>query len=219
MKRLLKLLFIFIITISLCGCQSNAKRFKEEYESRNGLKTSSGKEYRTIEIDEHNPFVYTTLEELNKKIENNETFIVYFGAWWCPWCRSTLPTFIKKAKEYNINKVYYVNVRETTNEEDDIRDIYKRDPKGRIELYHEGTEAYHKFLEIAGNVLKDYNSHDIVVENTKRVGAPNFIMFKDGKAVKMTTGKSDLQSDGYMELTEDIIKDFERNYDEFLSDY
>ena len=199
--------------------KSDGIKFKMEYENYNGKTTASGKEYRTITIDYNNPYVYTTLEDINKKIENKETFIVYFGAWWCPWCRSMLPTSITKAKEHNIDKIYYVNVRNSTNVDDDIRDFYDADPKGKPVLSHEGTEAYHKFLEYANDVLNTYEYHGTVFDNLKRVGAPNFIMFKKGIAVKMTEGVSPLQTDGYMELTDEIKQDMNKIFDEFYNEY
>ena len=215
-----KLLLLIIPILLLTGCNNkDALKFKEDYESLNGQSTVSGKEYRTITIDEDNPFVYVTLEDVNKLIKHKETFIVYFGANWCPWCRSLLPTAIEEAKANGIKKIYYVNVREGTDEENDIRDIYSLDENNEVYLSHEGTEAYHEFLDTAKGVLRDYNSHGVKVENTKRVGAPNFILFKDGKAVTLTTGISENETDPYMELTNEIKEDMKNIFDEFYKQY
>ena len=220
MKKYLKLLLVLVISISLLGCSnSDAKRFKEEYESRNGEKNASGKEYRSITIDKNNPFKYTTLDDINKKIENKETFIVYFGAWWCPWCRSVLPTAIEKAKEYKIDKIYYINVRDSLSVDDDIRDFYDLDDNENIVLTHEGTKDYHKFLKLADNILNGYTYHGTNIEGIKRVGAPNFIMFKDGVGTKITTGISENETDSYMELTDEIINDMKNIFDEFYKEY
>ena len=215
-----KLLLLIIPILLLTGCKNkDALRFKEDYESLNGQVTSSGKEYRTITIDEDNPFVYVTLEDVNKLIKHKESFIVYFGANWCPWCRSLLPTAIEEAKANGIKKIYYVNVREGTDEDNDIRDIYSLDENDEVYLSHEGTDAYHEFLDAAKGVLRDYNSHGVKVENTKRVGAPNFILFKDGKAVTLTTGISENETDPYMELTDEIIEDMKKIFDDFYKEY
>lgn len=217
---------IVVLSIIFTG-SSDAKQFKKEYEELNGKTTSSGKTYRTIEIDSNNPFVYISLEDLNKKIEDKEDLIVYFGAWWCPWCRSVLPYAISEAKNNNIKKIYYVNVRPSLNEEDDIRDIYAKkettDKKGKVteELYlsHEGTESYHKFLQLADSVLKTYNNHGLINENAKRVGAPNFIMFKNGEAKKLITGVSSKQTDAYMDLTDEIIEDTKNIFSDFYKEF
>lgn len=215
-----KILLLIIPLLFLTGCNNkDGIRFKEDYESLNGQTSASGKEYRTITLPEDNPFVYATLEDINILIEHKETFIVYFGANWCPWCRSLLNTAIDEAKANGIKKIYYVNVREGTDEKNDIRDIYSLDENNEVYLSHEGTEAYHKFLEYANNVLKDYKSHGVEVENTKRVGAPNFILFKDGKAISLTTGISENETDPYMELTDEIKKDMKNIFDEFYKQY
>ncbi len=221
MKKFTKI-FIFIIFIGLLtGCTSkDALKFKEEYESLNGETNKNNKEYRVITIDKNNPFIYMNLKDINKKVEKKETFLVYFGANWCPWCRSLLPTAIEEAHKKGIKKIYYVNVRPSTDEKDDIRDIYDVDDNNKIFLSHEGTEDYHKFLEIAAPVLKDYSSHGVEVKDKKRVGAPNFIIFKKGKPILMDEGTSDKLTDPYMELTDDIINDmvkiFDNLYDEYL---
>lgn len=225
---LIVLLIAFLIFI-VCKDKSirheNALKFKEEYEKVNGQKMMDDYKYRSITIDEKNPFMYSSLENINKKINNEETFIVYFGAWWCPWCRSILPTTIKEAKKYNIDRIYYVNVRESlTDEEQDIRDIYSLDKKKKIYLSHEGTRAYHQFLEFADDVLADYDSHGVSVKGTeyegiKRVGAPNFIIVKKGKVTYMTEGTPKSLTDPFMKLSDKIIKDIEKEIDKLFEEY
>ena len=227
MKKIIAICLSLLILFSLTGCEEvnkDAKKFKEDYEKINGEKNKSGKEYRTITVDEDNPFTYTTVDELNKKIENKESFIVYFGANWCPWCRAMLPTSIKKAKEYNIKTIYYIDVRPDNIIDNDIRDIYSLDDNKEIYLSHEGTEAYHKFTESLKDILKDYKSGDVDVagtkfEGAKRIGAPTFLLVKDGKGVARENGTSSLLTDPYMELTDEMIKDMEKLFDNFYSQY
>ena len=82
MKKIMSILLVITILVSLTGCVlspdvKDGERFKEEYEKENGKKSKSGKENRTVLIDEDNPFVYTTAEEISKKMDNNETLIKY----------------------------------------------------------------------------------------------------------------------------------------------
>lgn len=222
MISLIALFIILVITLILTRTvlvkRRNAINFKEEYEEVNGKEMMENRKYRSITIDKNNPFVYSSLEKINKKIEKKDTFIVYFGAWWCPWCRSVLPSAIKEAKEYNIKTIYYVNVRDDLNDESkDIRDIYSLDKKNKIYLSHEGTKAYHDFLKYADKVLVDYDSHGVSVKGTKfegakRVGAPNFIIVKNGKATYMTEGIPSSLSDPFMKLDKQITKDIEKEF-------
>lgn len=212
------LLITLILTRTVLVKRRNAINFKEEYEEVNGKEMMENRKYRSITIDKNNPFVYSSLEKINKKIENKDTFIVYFGAWWCPWCRSVLPSAIKEAKEYNIKTIYYVNVREELNDETkDIRDIYSLDKKNKIYLSHEGTKAYHDFLKYADKVLVEYDSHGVSVKGTKfegakRVGAPNFIIVKNGKVTYMTEGIPSSLSDPFMKLDKQVTKDIEKEF-------
>ena len=72
------IIFLLLISFffSLTACQkdnlTDAQKFKEEYESLNGQKTSNGKEYRNILIDEKNPMIYKTEDDIVKAIQNKE---------------------------------------------------------------------------------------------------------------------------------------------------
>ena len=224
MKKRFFVLFIVLITFFITGCNKDALKFKEDYESLNGKTNANNKEYRVITISEDNPFVYSDLETLNKKIEKNGTFIVYFGANWCPWCRSVLPYAIEEAKKYDISTIYYIDVRPGNDISKDIRDIYDVNENGEVYLSHEGLDSYHKFLVYADPVLNEYSSHGVTLNNTKyqgqkRVGAPNFIIFKNGVAERLETGVSAKETDSYMELNDEIINDTRKKFDIFFESF
>ena len=78
-----RLLFVGLIIVSLfifsaCGKETDAEKFKNEYESLNGTVSKSGKEVRSITIDEKNPMIYKSAEEIVEMIEKKETFVVYW---------------------------------------------------------------------------------------------------------------------------------------------
>ena len=216
---------LLVVCILLFGCSEKQKdnqdslRFKEEYESLN-----TDREYRAIEIDPDNPFVYATAEDIVRKMENGESFIVYFGANWCPWCRSVIPVFIDTCKSLDIKTVYYVDVRPGNDLTKDIRDEYGKDAEGNIIQVQKGTEGYHRFIELAGNVLDDYQRYDVPTldgtpyRGAKRVGAPNFIKVENGKAVSMVLGIPESMDDAYMKLTDEIVNDIRKIFEGFLSE-
>ena len=111
MKKILLSLLIVLSVFTLTSCgekevkNSDAIKFKEEYEKLNGEKNRNGVTYRKVEIDEDNPFVFATAEEIQEKIDNKETFAVYFGFNSCPWCRSVITTLIEVADDLNIDKI------------------------------------------------------------------------------------------------------------------
>ena len=225
-----KLIILLMMMIMICGCseqpanRDDAIRFKNEYEALNGQSTASGNMYREIEINEDNPFVYSSAEEIAVMMQKGESFIVYFGANWCPWCRSILPSFIEVCHEKKMDTVYYVDVRPDNDPEKEIRDVYSVDESGRIYLSHEGSEGYHRFIKLAANVLAEYSREDVkTLDGTefagaKRVGAPNFVIVKDGKAVKMELLIPESLSDPYMKLNDNVIRDIKRETEVFLSE-
>lgn len=211
MKKVLSIILILTMIISITGCTisddiKDSDKFKEEYESQNGKKSKSGKEYRKVSIPEDNPFVYATAEEISKKIDNKETFIVYFGFSTCPWCRSVIEELIKCANDSDVDKIYYVDIK-------DIRDTREINKDGEIETTKEGTKGYMELLDKLDEVLDEYtvtvtdSEEDEISLEEKRIYAPNLVAVVNGKATKLEDGISNKLTDPYMELTDEIKKD------------
>ncbi len=185
--------------------ESDAIKFKNEYEVLNGTtREKDGKTIRSITIADDNPFIYATEEEIVSKIEKGETFVVYFGFSDCPWCRSIVPTLIEVARDLEIKEIYYVDVKE-------IRDVIEVDETGELKTTTKGSDGYYQLIEIFSDVLDDYTVKDsngeTVSTKEKRIYAPNIVSVVDGVAQKIDSGISEKQTDGYMELTEEMKED------------
>lgn len=184
---------------------TDATKFKEEYEKLNGT-TSYGFEVRNLTIDEENPFIYATEDEIVERINNKETFVVYFGFSSCPWCRSVITPLIEAAKENKVEKIYYVDVL-------NIRDKYELDENNKAVRTVEGTEGYYKLLESLDSVLDDYapltyknkkGKEKKVKINEKRIYAPNVVAIKNGVPMALETGMIKSLNDPYMDITESM---------------
>ena len=141
-KRSIFVIVAIVMLMIITGCSyekeekiSDAFKFKQEYEDING-DVIEGTDYvtRTIDISEDNPMIYAEANDIISMMDNNETFVVYFGFNTCPWCRSVLPTLLEVAEDLEIDKIYYVDVKE-------IRDRYKVNEDGEVELVKEGSEG------------------------------------------------------------------------------
>ena len=206
MKRKVLVCIVSIISIfTLFGCSNNsdALRFKKEYENLNNTKINN-KEVRNVNISKNNPFIYASEEDIIKKMENKESFVVYFGFSKCPWCRSVIETLIEVANKEGLDEIYYVDVL-------DIRDTKVVDENNNVTTQKEGSEGYYKLLEYFDEVLSDYNltnsKNERVDAKEKRIYAPNVVSVVNGKAKDLTTGISEKQTDAYMTLTDEMKKE------------
>ena len=220
------LVVVTLFTVTACGKKEAKKnedaiKFKEEYESFNGKKNDYF-DYRELSISEDNPFIISTDEEIVKMIENKETFIVYFGDPQCPWCRSVVEQAIKSAKENGIDKIYYVRFWDGFHEEK-IRDVYELDANNKPVLKQEGSKAYPKLLEYLDSVLSDYTLTDKegnkISTGEKRIFLPNFVAVVKGEAKELIEGISEKQTQFNGELTEEILADEEKAFNDFFKKY
>ena len=223
MKKKVFLILILFIGLFVTGCSTNNKdalKFKEEYEKINGDKTSySDNKYRTLKIDKNNPYVYSSAKEILEKINNKETFYVYFGSSYCPWCRSVIEKSIESAQKNNIKKIYYVDMWNGFHNEI-LRDTYKLNDKNEAEKEKDGTKEYYKLLEKFDNLLEDYtlttDDGEEVKVGEKRIFAPDFIYVENGVAKRITSATSENQKDADAKLTKEILKDEEKSFDNFF---
>jgi len=218
MKKYL-ILVMMIFSLLLVGCNKKfGLEFKKEYESLNGEVSKSGKEHRKVNISEDNPYEKVTPSEIVKKIENKETFYVYFGDKLCPWCRSVIEKSIEVAKDNKVKKIYYVPIWNDEGEEI-LRDKYEF-IDGEVKKTIDGASEYKKLLEYFDNLLSEYNIKDAEGNNVstgeKRIYAPNFIYIEEGVAKKITTGTSDKQTNSREELTKEILADEEKLFNDFF---
>jgi len=223
-KRILFLVLI-IFTIGMVGCtkkenpSESALAFKKDYEAINNTENKSGKIHRAITIPENNPYEEITTEKLLEKIQNKDTFYVYFGSRLCPWCRSVIEKATAVANSKKIEKIYYIDIWDDEGSEI-LRDKYVLEDKELTKTI-DGTKDYYTLLELFANVLSDYTltneDDEPVAVGEKRIFAPNFIYIKNGKAVKLTEGISELQTDSREELTDEMLKDEEQQFQDFFN--
>lgn len=235
MKRIGILCLILLVFLSACSVKEDEESqgcdlfeecgdesislgdFKLDYESLNGQKNKNDKEYRVVEISADNPFVYSNEEEITNLLDSNESFYLYVGDKLCPWCRSSIESAIRIAKEKNIDKIYYLDIWDDEGNEI-FRDKYVVED-GNLKQVIKGTVLYQRLIEDFKEFLKDYTlkSDDITYEvNEKRIFAPSYFYIENGKLIRFTEGTSKNQSDAYQELNETIVSDQEELFRELF---
>ena len=206
-----KILFVSLIALSLVmtGCKKDNKKaleFKEDYEELNGTTNSRGVEHRTITISKDNKFVEVTPSEILKKIENKETFYVYFGSRLCPWCRSVIEKADEISRNRKISKIYYVDVWDDQGVEI-FRDKYE------VIDEQQGEEA-HRLPR--GRPRRGHQSDPRQRPGPSGHHHAHFVYFEKGKGIRLTNGKSEKQTDAREKLTKEMLKDEEKVFNEFF---
>ncbi len=232
MKRnIILILVLFVSVLSLVGCgkketnegtrkpTASSKAFKNDYESMNGKENKSGKVHRSVSIPEANPMQEISATELLAKIDNGETFYVYFGSTLCPWCRSCIEKAIEVANKKNIDVIYYIDIWDEEGNEI-LRDKYELNKKNKPTQVSEGAPEYARLLEVFDAYLSDYNLTDAdgnkIPTGEKRIYAPNYFYVEKGVAKRKVEGYSSKQKDSRETLTEEMLKDEEKIFDEFF---
>lgn len=218
MKKLLLVLGLALVIVACTNKKeqlSDAKKFKNEYESYNGkIRQKNNMVNRTINIPEDNPFVYISSDELIKKIEEKEDFFLYLGSPECPWCRSSIEMAIEVSKENEIDTIYYLDIWDENGQEI-FRDLYAI-VNNKLVKKVEGDPNYYKFLDYFNAYLDDYvlndGEKDIQV-GEKRVYIPLYMHIAGGDVIEMTSAQSQNQDDGYMELNETIKEDQRKQFE------
>lgn len=217
MKKIILILTIFLIILTGCKKETNENylKFKEDYELLNKKDN-----YRQISLDNEVNIKTITGEEVVEKIENKETFYIYFGSPSCPWCRSIIEMALEIANKKDIT-IYYVDIWEDDHEEI-LRDRYKINDNGEIETIYKGTDSYKELLKYFDSFLNEYTLTDkdgnIINLGEKRIFAPSFFYIEDGKTKKHTTGISTYQKNANEELTDEILEDEKEKFNEFFKD-
>ena len=107
----------------------------------------------------NNPIVYINLEELVYLIESQQEAIVFISTSDCPYCRASIESLLKAAKDLNIDTIYYYDI--SNNQEDD-------------------EELKNKIID-----KKIANKND---NGSLRWTIPQVLKFKNGKLISSATG-------------------------------
>lgn len=192
--------------------ETDAQKFKREYEELNG-KEVSGRTYTTLEIDEENPIKYTNVEEIDKLMEDG-TGIIYFGYPKCPWCRTAVPALLHAADDAGIDTIYYMDM---TNE----RSSYVIEDGELIEE-KKGTEEYYQLLNIFSAFLDNYiiqdeDGNDYFV-GEQRIYVPLVFFIRDGEVIAVHMDTIESQENPFKELNEEQYEELYGIYSDYIHD-
>lgn len=139
----------------------DALRFKKEYEDVNGtIREKDGMLFNNVDIPEQNPIQYINIDEF-VDILNNKSGIVFLSSPTCPYCRASISSLLKAAKELKMTTIYYYDISKDENETD------------------------------SENEIQELKRYGIITENEERKNAwkiPQLLNIKDKKIVSSANG-------------------------------
>ena len=220
-----KILVFITVLLLLCGCnviktiKTTTVDLTEEdeqnidYDFVNAYE-NVGSNFRKVKIDENNPFVYVKMATA-KKYMNYKSVYLYFGDERCPWCRSCIESAIKIANKNGIDKIYYVKMWDEVGNEL-YRDRYDV-AEDIVFSVQEGDAVYYEMLEKLDSVLSEYviNGNSV---GEKRIYLPLFVHLTNGIPDRAVTGIGEKQESSNDELTEEIIQDQEKIFNDFFKE-
>ncbi len=120
----------------------DALRFKKEYEDVNGtIREKDGMLFNNVDIPERNPIQYINIDEF-VDILNNKSGIVFLSSPTCPYCRASISSLLKAAKELKMTTIYYYDISKDENETDSENEIQELKRYGIITENEEGKNAW-----------------------------------------------------------------------------
>ena len=120
----------------------DALRFKKEYEDVNGMiREKDGMLFNNVDIPEQNPIQYINIDEF-VDILNNKSIIVFLSSPTCPYCRASISSLLKAAKELKMTTIYYYDISKDENETDSENEIQELKRYGIITENEEGKNAW-----------------------------------------------------------------------------
>jgi thiol-disulfide isomerase/thioredoxin len=223
MKKFISIIvFMLTVIFVITGCSKSSLDFKKEYESVNGKTLRGDIKYRSLNISKNNPYIKTTIEDIESKINNNESFYLYVGDSLCPWCRSGLEKMIEVAKKEKVKKIYYVDFWDDDHNEilRDLYDVEEKDGVISVVKIKDGLSGYNTLLNAVSDFVQDYTLTKDGKEyetGVKRIYGGDHFYFDNGKCVKYVSLRSDKLSNANDELTDEVLEDQENKFTHFLT--
>ena len=202
-------LCIFLVINHKEEVLSDAEKFKQEFEQYNGLTyEDTNDKLIDVEIPNNNPFVYKTGKEIVEIMQSEDAYIL-FGYASCPLTRAAIEVLVETAKEENIDKIYYVDIK-------NMRDEYVPGEGIIPEQTKEGTEAYYEILNIFGSKLDKYyvasdDNFYLFDTGVTRLLSPTLVAVSKGKVISMHAELTDDYEEN-SELTEEEKEELSKDY-------
>ena len=104
-NKIIILLVLLLLVVTGCNKNNNsdAAKFKKEFESYNNTISK-------LEIDKNNPFVYANSDELVSIMEKDKALVLFYGNPQDKASRDMVEPLIEYASKKGLKKIYYIEM-------------------------------------------------------------------------------------------------------------
>ena len=158
------IIFSLICLFVISGCYHSTEnvsdnlKFKYEYENLNYKKIDNKKMVKA-KINKINPIKYSSINEVVLKIDNKETFGVFFGSSKDNKSRSTVDELLKVCNDNDVETLYYVDIYKI-NKDDNYNKLFNK-----IAKYKKSNKI--EMASVASFVNGEIDSYNLGVSNNK----------------------------------------------------
>lgn len=149
---------------------NDSLKFKKEFEANNDKKNKVN-----ISIKNYSTVTYSSYEEIFKKLESNESYILFFASSTDENSRIMASVLVDKALTLKEN-IYYLDISNDM----DTKELTK---DGKIKTIKKGSDNYYELVKKLNGYLPAYK--ELNDDTVKRIYLPAVVFIQKGKIKKV----------------------------------
>lgn len=171
---------------------NDSLKFKKEFEANNDKKNKVN-----ISIKNYSTVTYSSYEEIFKKLESDESYILFFASSTDENSRIMASVLVDKALTLK-EDIYYLDISKDIDKKELSKD-------GKIKTIKKGSDSYYELIQKLIEYLPVYKG--LNDETIKRIYLPTVIIVNEGKIIKVINLPKEIHNRKYNKnLTEEEIK-------------
>lgn len=167
---------------------NDSLKFKKEFEANNDKKNKVN-----ISIKNYSTVTYSSYEEIFKKLESDESYILFFASSTDENSRIMASILVDKALTLKEN-IYYLDITNDVDKKELTKD-------GKIKTIKKGSDNYYELVKKLNGYLPSYEG--LKDDTIKRVYIPTVVFVSKGKIIKMVNIPSEIDNRKYSKTLSD----------------
>lgn len=167
---------------------NDSLKFKKEFEANNDKKNKVN-----ISIKNYSTVTYSSYEEIFKKLESDESYILFFASSTDENSRIMASILVDKALTLK-EDIYYLDITNDIDKKELTKD-------GKIKTIKKGSDNYYELVKKLNGYLPSYEG--LKDDTIKRVYIPTVVFVSKGIIIKMVNIPSEIDNRKYSKTLSD----------------